>query len=298
MDRIQERQINSQNMALLQPAINLDPNPAKGGGDTIIVGSALMADAGPLGTMVDIDDTPATDQISLYVVREGDNLSTIAKMFGVSVNTIVWANDLGRGAKIREGQTLVILPVSGVRHIVVKGETIRSIAKKYGADADEIEQFNDADKDHSLIAGRVIIVPDGEISSPVTRTLAGGGSAVSGGRSVDGYFISPLSRYIKTQGLHGYNGVDLAAPAGTPILAAASGQVIVSKTGGWNGGYGNYIVIKHNNGTQTLYSHNQSNIVAQGQNVAQGQIIGYVGNSGRSTGFHLHFEVRGARNPF
>ena len=91
--------------------------------------------------------------------------------------------------------------------------------------------------------------------------------------------------------------MDLAAPTGTPILASAIGEVIISRTG-WNGGYGNYVVIAHSNGTQTVYAHNSSNIVYAGQTVVQGQVIGYVGSTGRSTGAHLHFEVRGAKNPF
>ena len=102
----------------------------------------------------------------------------------------------------------------------------------------------------------------------------------------------------RTQGLHGYNGVDLASPSGTLIRAAASGDVIVSKSSGWNGGYGLYAVIRHNNGTQTLYAHNSLNLVTVGEHVVRGQIIGRVGSTGKSTGPHLHFEVRGARNPF
>ena len=283
-------------MLLLSPALNLDPNPAKGGGDTPIVGSALLADAGPIGTIADITDAPASDQISLYVVREGDTLAEIAQMFGVSVNTILWANDLPRGAKIREEQTLVILPVSGVRHTVIKGDTIKSIAKRYEASAAEIASFNGVDESHPLAIGQIVIVPDGEIAPAPLR--AGKPVIAGGGRTVGGFFSAPLTRYRKTQGLHGYNGVDLATPAGTPILAAAPGVVIVSKSGGWSGGYGNYVVIKHENGTQTLYSHNQSNAVAQGQKIERGQVIGYVGSTGRSTGTHLHFEVRGAKNPF
>lgn len=290
------RMLNSQTMSLLSPALNLDPNPAKGGGDTLIVGNALLADAGPLGTIADIEDVPVSDQISLYVVREGDALTQIAQMFGVSVNTILWANDLPRGTKIKEGQTLVILPVSGVRHTVVKGNTVKSIAKQYGADVSEIASFNGIDENHPLAVGQIVIVPDGEIAPVPVR--AGKSVIAGGGRTVGGFFSAPLTRYRKTQGLHGYNGVDLAAPAGTPILAAASGVVIVSKSGAWNGGYGNYVVIKHENGTQTLYAHNQSNTIAQGQRVERGQIVGYVGSTGRSTGTHLHFEVRGAKNPF
>ena len=111
--------------------------------------------------------------------------------------------------------------------------------------------------------------------------------------------MAPLSVYVKTQGLHGYNGVDLAAKTGTPIMASASGEVIVAKSGGYNGGYGSYVVIQHGNGSQTLYSHMSSVSTYKGATVVQGQVIGTVGSTGKSTGSHLHFEIRnGIRNPF
>ena len=115
--------------------------------------------------------------------------------------------------------------------------------------------------------------------------------------SSTGYYANPVPGAILTQGLHGYNSVDLGAPLGTPIYAAAEGNVITSKQGGWNGGYGSMIVISHDNGTQTLYSHQSENVVSVGQKVSKGQLIGYIGSTGRSTGNHLHFEVRGAKNP-
>ena len=100
-----------------------------------------------------------------------------------------------------------------------------------------------------------------------------------------------------SQGIHGYNGVDVSAPSGTPIYAAAGGTIVVAKGGGgYNGGYGNYIVIDHGNGTQTLYAH-MSSLAVSGGSVSKGSLIGYVGSTGRSTGNHLHFEVRGAKNP-
>lgn len=101
-----------------------------------------------------------------------------------------------------------------------------------------------------------------------------------------------------SQGIHGWNGIDSAAPSGSPVLAAASGTVIISRMGGWNGGYGNYIVIDHGDGTQTLYAHLSADSVSVGQKVSRGQQIGAVGRTGKATGFHLHFEVRGAKNPF
>ncbi len=276
-----------------------------GGADNTIIngigGSALLPDAGVEGTLADIDDQPQSDQISVYVVREGDSLSQIAEMFGVSVNTVRWANDLSTEAVIQEGQTLVILPISGVRHLVRSGDSLASIAKHYNADVKEILQFNGLAAESNLKIGEVVIIPHGEAvvpEAPPTKNLAGGGKKGSSGPEHRGYYVKPVASAVKTQGIHGYNGVDLAAPSGTQIMAAAAGQVMVSKTGGWNGGYGNYIVIRHGNGTQTLYSHNSSNIVSVGQNVVQGQVIGYIGSTGHSTGPHLHFEVRGAKNPF
>ncbi len=294
-----DRVPTSQNMLLLQAAVNHDPNPSKGGGDiTIVEGRALMPESGPLGTLADIDSViPRSDQISVYVVREGDSLSQIANMFGVSVNTIVWANDIKRGNVIHEGQTLVVLPVSGIRHTVGKGDTIKSIAAKYGADAHEIFDYNGLSDGALLIVGDEIIVPKGTIATP---TYANPGTSIVRGTSgplLLDYYLRPVTGGTKSQGIHGYNAVDLAAPIGTPILASATGEVIISRSG-WNGGYGNYIVIAHDNGTQTLYAHNTSNIVTPGQRVVQGQVIGYIGATGRVTGPHVHFEVRGAVNPF
>jgi murein DD-endopeptidase MepM/ murein hydrolase activator NlpD len=110
--------------------------------------------------------------------------------------------------------------------------------------------------------------------------------------------MRPVAGGKKTQGIHGYNGIDIGAPVGTPIYASADGEVIISRSGGWNGGYGNYVVIRHSNGTQTLYSHNSKNAVAVGDTVKQGDIIGFIGATGKATGPHLHFEIRGAKNPF
>jgi len=290
---------NSQNIALLQAALNSDPNPSKGGGDITIVGdSALLPDAGPLGTILDITEDTSSTQISVYVVRDGDSLSQIAKMFKVSVNTIVWANDIERGDLIRPGETLIILPVTGIRYTVAKGDTLSSIAKKYGGDIDEIKRFNNIISDSELSVGSIVVVPDGVLATPVsTQKSYAAPLRNAGGPAYVGYYIKPVSG-VRTQGLHGYNGVDLAAPYGTPVVASAGGNVIIARPSGWNGGYGTYAVVAHSNGTQTLYAHLGAIIVSQGTTVVQGQVLGYSGSSGRSTGPHLHFEVRGAKNPF
>lgn len=286
-------------MTLVSPVpYDADLPAFRGGGDTVIVDdSALLPEPTPRGQ--EAGDGPielGAGDISIYVVRAGDTLSGISQMFGVSANTIVWANDLKRGSAIQPGQTLIILPISGVRHTVKSGDTLQSIAKKYHGDLEEIISFNDLTADASLAVGAQIIIPDGEIGQPVS------GQATSGtrgsGPSYAGYYLRPIVGGRKSQGLHGYNGVDLAVEQGTPILASAAGTVVIAREGGWNGGYGNYIVIKHSNNTQTLYAHNKENIVRVGQGVVQGQVIGYVGSTGRSTGPHVHFEIRGAQNPF
>ena len=288
---------NSQNLPLLQAPVNSDPNSASGGSDiTIVSNTALLSESGMYGGLSENKkDHVNSDQISLYVVRNGDTIGQIAKMFGVSVNTIRWNNDIGSKG-ITPGQTLVILPVSGVRHVVKKGDTIRSIAKLYKADVGEIQSYNDITEETKLSIGDIVIVPDGEIA-PAQSASSALVRFTPVTKSADGYFIRPTTG-PRTQGLHGNNGIDIAPKTGTPIVAAAAGKVIVSRNSGWNGGYGNYVVIQHGNGTQTLYAHMQNTAVAQGSQVSQGQTIGFVGISGKATGPHLHFEIRGAKNPF
>jgi len=287
---------NSQNMPLLKAPTNPNSAAAIGGGDiTIVNDSALLPETGPVGTADDIENNKL-GQISVYIVKEGDTLGDISLAFDVTVNTIIWANDL-KNSTIKPGDELVILPVSGVQHTIKKGDTVSSLAAKYKADADEIIAYNELNADEPLKVGDVITIPDGEIAAQPKKHAPSGKLIAGGGPSYPGYYIRPIAG-VKTQGLHGYNGVDIATPTGTAIHAAASGQVIVSTVGGWNRGYGNYIVVQHPNGTQTLYAHTSRNIVSRGETVYQGQVIGYVGNTGKSTGPHLHFEIRGARNPF
>jgi len=276
---------NIQSMKLLASPFHLDNNSAV----TLVDESAIVSEKGPFEGE---GHKLGSDQISIYVVREGDTISEIAKMFDVSVNTIKWSNNLS-SSTLKVGSTLVILPVSGVKHTVVKGDTLAGIAKKYKGDVDEIASYNGLDKSEGLAVDTTIIIPDGEITA-ISSHLSGS----SGLKEYVGYFLRPIIGGHKTQGLHGHNGVDLASNYGSNVLAAADGEVIVSRQDGWNGGYGNYIVVKHGNGTQTLYAHLSGNAVSVGQSVKQGQIIGQMGNSGKATGIHLHFEVRGAKNPF
>lgn len=296
--------MNSQTIPLLEARSNPETNSARGGGEiTVINNNALLPDSGPLGTIADISETkPKQDQISIYIVREGDNLSQIAKMFGVSVNTIKWANDIDFEEQIKIGQTLIILPVTGIQYAIKKGDTIKSIAEKFNGDSEEIANFNGLSLNSVLAEGQTLIIPNGDYAEPTKEKPAPSPLPAAKPKTIipsySDYYLRPIDNGRKTQKIHGYNGIDLADSCSTPIMASASGDVIISREHGWNAGYGNYVVISHSNGTQTLYAHLSKNIVAAGWHVAKGQVIGYIGSTGRSTGCHVHLEIRGARNPF
>ncbi len=281
-------------------------------------GGALTPAIGPVGNAADVASIPDNGgQISVYVVRQGDTLGSIAAMFGVTKATIIAANNM-TGSTVKPGQSLVILPTSGQLYTVAKGDTIASIAKKFKVSVTDIEEWNDLGPNDTVSVGDPLMIPDDSFTSipssgkpsPSKGTSKGSSSggkvtvSFSPGNSLDldSFFIRPLQGGIETQGLHGarHTGIDIGAQRGTPILAAASGTVIVAATSGYNTGYGNYVVIQHEiNGhsLQTLYAHMSKVLVNVGETVSQGQNIGLVGSTGRSTGSHLHFEVNGAKNP-
>ena len=293
--------IHDSSLALLEAAVNTDPNPQKGDAGLVLTeDSALMANSGPDGTVVDIEHGTVGGEISTYTVVAGDTFSEIASKNGISVNTVLWANNLTSKSTLKPGQTLVILPVTGIEHTVQKGETIASVAKKYGGSAEDIIAYNALESD-TLTVGDKIIIPDGEpAAAPVKAAVKISTTAKKSVSlpSVSG-FSNPVPSGICTQGPHGNNGVDIGAHAGAPIYAAAAGTVIIAAdNGGWNGGFGNYVVINHANGTQTLYAHMTSTATSVGASVGKGELIGYVGMTGKATGNHLHFEVHKAANPF
>lgn len=257
------------------------------------------------------EEDKADNSIVIYEVKSGDTISSIASSFKVSVNTIRWANDLNSKDTIKIGDKLTILPITGVQYKVKSGDTISAIAKKYDADSKEILTFNGFDDAKDLKSGMEIIIPNGEpaVEKPKTTTTKTNSSTSSNSsttsksssttNTTSSSYAMPIPGSILTQGIHGTNAVDFGAPVGTNVKASMDGEVILSKgDGAYNGGYGNYIVIKHSNGTQTLYAHLSKTNVSVGSKVSKGDSIGKSGNTGRSTGPHLHFEVRGATNPF
>ncbi len=249
-----------------------------------------------------ISDKPRDKSID-YEVKSGDTVSSVAQNFGISENTIFWADDLTSDSQIKAGDKLKILPVSGVEHKVEGGDTIYSIAKKYQANAKAIVDFpfNDIGDDFQLSIGQVLIVPDGappeKPKQAPTQYLATPQLPVESLGSAQ--FIWPATGTI-TQYFSWYHpAIDIANLAGGPIHAADSGTVIVA---GWvdNSGYGNRVVIDHGNGYTTLYAHMSAIYVSVGQKVSKGDVLGMMGSTGRSTGTHCHFEIRKdgvAQNP-
>ena len=301
---------NSQTMGLLQANVSsviiinetgTKKNEAFDSGVevSIISNNALMPAVSPMGASADVGGDLAFDEVSVYVVRSGDSLSQVAEMFGVSVDTILSANDLQKGVKLKEGDILLILPFSGVEHTVAKGETLQGIANKYKIDIEDILFYNEIESGSKLAIGAKLLIPGGSIQSgsakPSSGSIAKGGSSLP---AIIGYFANPVPGARRSRGITGsHRGVDLAAPTGTSIKASASGKVKFARTG-YNGGFGNLVIISHPNGTETLYAHQSRIAVGVGEQVTQGQTIGYIGSTGRSTGPHLHFEVKGAKNPF
>ena len=231
-----------------------------------------------------------------YIVESGDTLSSLAEQFDISLDTILWANDLGRKSTLKINQKLVIPPVSGVIHHVKSRDTVSEIASTYKAKTSEIVALNELSDENDIYIGDILIIPNGVMPSLPAKTAAVQ-PAQAPISSV--YFIAPTKGKI-SQGLHWYNAIDFCNPCGSLVFASAQGTV--QRIGyGWNDGYGNYLTILHPNGVVTLYAHLSEISVSSGTNVSQGTIIGRIGNTGHTvgaTGCHVHFEVRGGQNPF
>lgn len=258
----------------------------------------------------------------VHTVKDGESLQKLSERYGVSVETIRWANGLAAGTPIRPGQELLVLPVDGVVHVVRRGQTIGRIAQLYDISIETIERQN-AIKGGFIVAGEELIIPGGKplIASAavaaVNPTLRFADALpskaitlqlnVPGGTPRPGIAPSvsavlsqtllqlPCANCLITQGFRpGHYAVDIQTRGGGPIFAAEEGTVIRADYG-WQGGYGNVIEVDHGNGLVTLYAHNKKLYVGVGDRVKRGQVIAEMGNSGLvhgPTGIHIHFEVR------
>ena len=241
------------------------------------------------------------DKVVDYEVKSGDTLASVESKFNVSVDSIKWATNI-KTDTIKTGTVLKIPPITGVVYKVVSGDNIYSIAKKYRTDAQKIVNFpfNDfVDLDtFALVQGQTLFVPDGvppveqpRITSPYIAQIQAG---VQGSST----FIWPTSGSISQYPVWYHMAVDIQNPSAPSVIASDTGTVVFAGCLDW--GYGCHIIINHGNGYESLYGHLSNIAVSPGQAVSQGQTIGIMGSTGRSTGTHLHFEVRsggGLLNP-
>ena len=256
---------------------------------------SLTTDANVFQT--DISQKPRSEVLQ-YIVERGDTLSTIADKFGISVNTIKWENDLSDDS-VTVGDTIRVLPVTGISYKVQKGDTVYTIAKQYGTNPQKIVDFPFNDfanpETFSLVAGEILMVPDGVKPSQQQSDVSIDTYAAKIDTSVlaSGGYNWPINGLITQTPSWYHMAYDLAAPIGSPIVATKNGIVKEVFVGGWNYGYGNYVVIDHGDGYSSLYAHMLGVNVSVGQQVSGGStVVGWIGLTGRTTGAHVHFEIR------
>jgi len=222
----------------------------------------------------------STLKISQYKVKDGDTLGEIAKEYGVSVDTICGSNKLPSYDIIHAGQVLNIPNKDGLVYKIKKGDTIQRIASNYKVNADKIAAENNLTHTTVLTAGTEIFIPDAKPQNIIAAFMW----PVSSRRitSSFGWRVHPIRG-----GRHFHSGIDIGVVF-APVRASKYGKVTYA---GWMGGYGNAVVIAHPGGHKTLYGHLSRIYVRRGQYVKQGQGIAQSGNSGLSSGPHLHFEI-------
>ena len=295
--------VHSAMMAIIFLAITLGPKFVQASFSGEAVRDDAVSGATVLGVSLDstglvtLESEKPWNQVSEYTIKEGDTLSSLGSKFGVSIESIKWANPNINWQKMKPGVVVSMPPVTGVVYKVKTGDTVYSIAKKFQTDAQGIVDFPmntfSDDETFALVAGQTLIVPDGVMPDEVAPTAPNIARILTpdaGAVSATGSFVWPGYGRI-TQPFRWYHkGVDIANHDGGAILAADAGTVMVA---GWtNSGYGNHVIIDHGNGYHTLYGHLSVISVVAGQRVGRGAVIGQMGNTGRSTGTHLHFEIR------
>lgn len=228
-----------------------------------------------------------------YYVKTGDSLASIAKKFNISVDSIKWSNGL-KSDLIKPGQVLKIPPFDGVIHKVEAGETVYSIAKRYQVNAQNIVNYTLNDfvdqETFALAVGQLLFVPGGKIVPEVPKATSVFIASIQAGVRGSSNFIWPTSGVITQYPVIYHMALDIANPQAPSVIAADSGTVVYAGCINW--GYGCHVIVNHGNGYQTLYAHLSRYDVDAGQSVSQGQQIGIMGSTGRSTGTHLHFEIR------
>ncbi|MEC9490085.1 MAG: LysM peptidoglycan-binding domain-containing M23 family metallopeptidase [Halanaerobiales bacterium] len=220
------------------------------------------------------------DQVKVHKVKSGETLWDIAHKHGLNIDSLIGANNISNMNSIKPGQKFKILPVKGIIYRVSPGESVASIARKFDLKTETIMKDNNIEDASSLKIDQKLI-------------LRGAKPEFSYQDRLDQKFMYPINTRITSY--YGprwgrvHEGIDFAAPMGSPIRAVSSGRVVYS---GWATGYGYVVIIEHQRGLRTLYAHNSKLLVREGESVGKGEVISRSGNTGNSTGPHLHFEVQ------
>lgn len=223
-----------------------------------------------------------------YTVKSGDSITTISRKFGLSnISTLIAVNNISNVRTLRSGQKLKIPSIDGLLHTVGSGDSLNSLSVKYHVSVEEILDANDLASD-TLSKGMELFIPGAKMDSTSLKKAMGE------------LFVSPITAKWRLTSYFGprkdpftgvasnHTGIDMACPTGTPIRSAMSGKVVYA---GWSNIFGNYVIVSHGNGYQTLYGHMSKILAKKGQQVDQNTKIGLVGSTGYSTGPHLHFTV-------
>lgn len=257
-------------------------------------------------------DTKKVDVIN-YRVKKGDTIETISNFYGVNSTTVAVSNGISADTSLTEGQVLRFPNTNGILYKVNSDETLWDISMAYKIDIDELVKINSLDAPDKLKLNQEIIIPRAEKilaiknnsneklvakADDTKNSLSRGGSVSTVIKAFSSKIMWPLQGSISsgfgTRDGRMHTGIDIAAPYGSSIRAASDGKVIFN---GWQDGYGKLVIIQHKNGLQTYYAHNSEILVNVGQTVSAGQVIAKVGTTGRTTGPHVHFEVRKNDNP-
>ena len=281
-----------------QPIVDIDALDVFDGDDVELVDSGKE---GPSNVESGVKNDLVKKRVEVvdYKVRSGDTVSTIARKFGITVSTILWENNLNAYSIIRPGDTLSILPESGISYKIARGDTISRISQLFDIDSDEIMKANGITDANKIRVGQKVLVPGASTQYVANSNSNSRYSGIQALKDI----VKPASAKVRPgvkmqwpavcRRLTQYyswrhNGLDVACPLGTSLYAADSGVVEVS---GWGRGYGNQVLINHGGGKKTRYAHASKLYVKKGERVTKGETIAAMGSTGWSTGSHIHFEV-------
>jgi murein DD-endopeptidase MepM/ murein hydrolase activator NlpD len=228
---------------------------------------------------------PVSLEMTTYRVRSGESLASIAKRFGLNIDTIISANGIADSSSVRTGTQLRIPNLDGVIYKVRSGDNLASVAKRFKSDTTKIVDANDLDSSR-LMAGQSLIIPGARLPEQAVKRALGQRVAWPVRGPISSYFGYRPDPFTGVRRFHG--GIDIVVDANTPVRASMEGRV---SDVGYNANYGNYIIMSHADGYQTLYGHLTSSSVSVGMKETQGAVIGLSGNTGYSTGPHLHFSL-------